>query len=236
MAVNKKWVQVTEDDILEANIHKYNDEEVLKYYTEKVDPKFTYIEYQVIFKAVMEALSRRLNRNIKAVDMCGGAGKAAFIMKLCDPSSEVSLVDLSDRMLEVARERMLNEGIDDIRLIKTDAFSFLNTDEQTYDLIVFSSAIHHFKDPAKLLLTAAERLSPQGCIITIAEPTTIIKSTRFKIMTFIFGHKEYKQDVMKSWVRYITTFGESAPAEDEFDDIAEYQTIRGSMIWPCVPS
>lgn len=227
MAVNKKWVQVTEEDILAANINKYNDDEVLKYYTEKVDPKFTYIEYQVIFKAVMEVLSKKLGRSIKAVDMCGGAGKAAFIMKQCDPLSEISLVDLSEKMLKVARDRMINENVGDIRLIKTDAFSFLESDEQQYDLIVFSSAIHHFKDPIKLLITAAEKLSPQGCIVTIAEPTTIIKSTRFKIMTFIFGHKEYKQDVVKSWIKYIMTLGESWPAEDEFADIAEYQTYKG---------
>ena len=63
--------------------------------------------------------------------------------------------------------------------------------------------------------------------MTIAEPTTIIYSTRFKIVTFIFGLKEYKLDVVKSWVRYITTWGESWPAKDEFSDIAEYQTYKG---------
>ena len=226
MAINKKWLQVTEDDILEANINKYNDDNIIKYYTEKVDPKYTYIEYQVIFNAVMESLSNRLGRGIKAVDMCGGAGKAAFIMKECNPLSEISLVDLSDKMLAVARQRMTTEDVGDIRLIKSDAFSFLETAEQ-YDLIVFSSAIHHFKDPIRLLVAAAERLSPQGIIITLAEPTTIIKSTRFKIMTFIFGHKEYKQDVVKGWVNNILSLGETAAADDEFADIAEYQTYKG---------
>lgn len=226
MAINKKWLQVTEDEILEANINKYNDDNIIKYYTEKVDPKYTYIEYQVIFNAVMESLSNRLGRGIKAVDMCGGAGKAAFIMKECNPLSEISLVDLSDKMLAVARQRMTAENVGEIRLIKSDAFSFLETAEQ-YDLIVFSSAIHHFKDPIKLLVAAAERLSPQGIIITLAEPTTIIKTTRFKIMTFIFGHKEYKQDVVKGWVNNILSLGETAAADDEFADIAEYQTYKG---------
>lgn len=227
MQVLKKWAHVTEKDILEANITKYDNDEIIKYYTEKADPKFTYIEYQVIFKAIMEALAERLGRSVKAVDICGGSGKASFIMKQCDPASEVSLVDLSDKMLAVARSKMKQEGLEDIELIKTDAFSFLETTRQQYDLIVFSSAIHHFKDPVKLLSAAAEKLTADGCIVTIAEPTTIIKSTRFKIVTFIFGHKEYKQDVVKSWVRYIATWGESWPARDEFADIAEYQTYKG---------
>ena len=227
MELLKKWSHVTEEDILKANIAKYDNDEIIKYYTEKADPKFTYIEYQVIFKAVMEALAKKLGRSVKAVDICGGSGKASFIMKQCDPFSEVSLVDLSDKMLAVARDKMKQEGVEDIRLIKTDAFSFLESTQQQFDLIVFSSAIHHFKDPIKLLAAAAEKLSPQGCIVTIAEPTTIIKSTRFKIVTFIFGHKEYKQDVVKSWIRYILTRGESWPAKDEFADIAEYQTYKG---------
>ena len=227
MQVLKKWAHVTEKDILEANITKYDNDEIIKYYTEKADHKFTYIEYQVIFKAIMEALAEKLGRSVKAVDICGGSGKASFIMKQCDPASEISLVDLSDKMLAVARSKMKQEGLDDIELIKTDAFSFLETTRQQFDLIVFSSAIHHFKDPVKLLSAAAERLTADGCIVTIAEPTTIIKSTRFKIVTFIFGHKEYKQDVVKSWVRYIATLGESWPARDEFGDIAEYQTYKG---------
>lgn len=227
MQVLKKWAHVTEEDILEANITKYDNDEVIKYYTEKADPKFTYIEYQVIFKAIMEALAERLGRSVKAVDICGGSGKASFIMKQCDPASEISLVDLSDKMLAVARDKMVQEGLEDIELIKTDAFSFLESTRKQYDLIVFSSAVHHFKDPVKLLSAAAEKLTADGCIVTIAEPTTIIKSTRFKIVTFIFGHKEYKQDVVKSWFRYITTWGESWPAKDEFADIAEYQTYKG---------
>ena len=227
MQVLKKWAHVTEKDILEANITKYDNDEIIKYYTEKADPKFTYIEYQVIFKAIMEALAERLGRSVKAVDICGGSGKASFIMKQCDPASEISLVDLSDKMLAVARSKMKQEGLEDIELIKTDAFSFLETTRQQFDLIVFSSAVHHFKDPVKLLSAEAEKLTADGCIVTIAEPTTIIKSTRFKIVTFIFGHKEYKQDVVKSWVRYIATLGESWPARDEFGDIAEYQTYKG---------
>ncbi|MGE5422604.1 MAG: class I SAM-dependent methyltransferase [Ignavibacteriales bacterium] len=225
MTINNRWVQVTEADILEANINKYNDDNIINYYNAFEDTKYTYIEYDVIFKAVMEALSRSLGRSIKAVDMCGGAGKAAFTMKQCDPASEISLVDLSEKMLGIAHKRMIEEGAGEIRIVQADAFSFLETAEQ-YDMIVFSSAIHHFKDPIKLLATAAERLSPQGIILTIAEPTPIIQTKRFKLMTFLFGHKEYKYAVVKRWVKNALSPGDTA-ADDEFFDIAEYQAYKG---------
>jgi len=225
MTVNKKWVQVTEADILKANINKYNDDNVINFYNNFEDTKYTYIEYEVILKAAMDGLSKSLGRNIKAVDMCGGAGKAAFTMKQCNPASDVSLVDLSEKMLSIAHQRMVKEGVGEISIIHADAFSFLDTAEQ-YDLMVFSSAIHHFKDPIKLLAAAAARLSPQGLIIIIAEPTTIVTTRRFKLVTFIFGHKEYKYAVIKRWAKKILSPSDTA-ADDELVDIAEYQAYAG---------
>lgn len=225
MAVNEKWSQVTEADILEANISKYNDDNIINYYSDFQDTKYEYVEYDVVFKAVIDALSQSLGRSIRAVDMCGGAGKGAFTIKQCDPASEVYLVDLSEKMLAIAHQRMIKEGVGDIRIVQADAFSFLETAEQ-YDLIVFSSAIHHFKDPIKLLVAAAERLSPQGIIITIAEPTPLIRTKRFKILTFVFGHKEYKQAVVKRWIKNVLSPGDTT-ADDEFFDVAEYQAYTG---------
>jgi hypothetical protein len=95
MAINKEWAQVTEADILEANINKYNDDNIINYYRNFEDTKYTYIEYEVILKTAMEVLSKGLGRSVKAVDMCGGAGKAAFIMIQCNSACEISLVDLS---------------------------------------------------------------------------------------------------------------------------------------------
>lgn len=225
MAVNEKWGQVTEADILEANINKYNDDHVINYYKDIEDTKYTYIEYEIVIKAVMDALSGALGSSIQAVDMCGGAGKAAFIMKQYQPASEVSLVDLSEKMLEIAHERMIKEGVGEIKIVQADAFSFLETSGQ-YDLMVFSSAIHHFKDPIRLLTTAEERLSPQGIIIVIAEPTTKVQTRLFKLMTFLFAHKEYKQAVVRKWVKHIFSPSDTS-ADEALVDIAEYQAYKG---------
>lgn len=223
MAINKKWLQVTEDDILEANITKYNNDNVIKYYSENADAKYTYAEYDVVLTAVIDALTNNLGRSLKAVDMCGGAGKAAFIMKQYSPASDVYLVDLSEKMLDIAQKRMIKEGIGSINIVHADAYSFLDQDAE-YDLIVFSSAIHHFKDPIKLLETAAQRLSPQGIIITMAEPTKLVTSRRFKFLTFVFAHKEYQVAVMRKWAKSIISLGK---AEDDLADIAEYQAYQG---------
>ena len=91
---SKDWHEYSEDEILQANIEKYQRDDIVKFYEDFEEPRYTYIEYQIILAAVLRALRQKLGRPVRAVDMCGGAGKAAFIIKSIQPDSEVTLVDL----------------------------------------------------------------------------------------------------------------------------------------------
>jgi ubiquinone/menaquinone biosynthesis C-methylase UbiE len=226
MAVEERWRQVTEEDILEANVKKYNDDNIVNFYKDFEEPRYSYIEYEVIFRAMLEEMSASLGRRIRAVDMCGGAGKAAFVIKQCDPTCEVTLVDLSEKMLNIARQRLEREKCGSINIVLADAFSFLE-EAGEYDLIVFSSAIHHFKDPLKLLTLAAQKLSGRGAIITIADPTPLTKTRRYKFFEFLLTNRQGKTQAVKRYLgRFYPPWQEYAAAEDACD-IAEYQTFTG---------
>lgn len=221
----KDWAEYTEEEILTANIEKYDKEDIVKFYEDFEEPKYSYIEYTVIFQAVLEFLRSRINRPLRAVDMCGGAGKAAFTLKSCDPGCEVTLVDLADKMLDIARRRSEKENVS-CRIVLKDAFTFLGDEAEEFDLIVFSSALHHFKDPIALLEAAAQRLSPQGMIISIADPNTIIKSARFRFLQFMAaGSQHQKAAVKKSFNSFLGRGGQTTAAADF--DLAEYQTYTG---------
>ncbi len=223
----EKWEQVTEDEILYANIVKYNDDNIVNYYTDSEEPRYSYYEYEVILQAVINVLQPILGRSIRAVDMCGGAGKAAFVIKKCDASCNVTLVDVSDKMLGIARDKARKQGIADINIVQDDAFNFL-ANEGNYDLMVFSSAIHHFKDPQKLLSAAANKLSSEGMIVTIADPTTLIKSRRYKFLEFLVTNREAKRKAINGMVSRI--FSAELKREASLNcncDIAEYQTFKG---------
>ena len=166
--VNTRWQEVSEADILAANIQKYADDKIIDFYANIDELQFPYVEYTVVFNAVLDMLGR--GRRIKAVDMCGGAGRASFILKECDPDCDLTLVDCADKMLAVAEQKAEQMDVQDIKIVKQDAFSFLKEAEQ-FDLIIFSSAIHHFKDPVELLHSASSRLTPGGLMVTIADPT-----------------------------------------------------------------
>ncbi|MGE5389570.1 MAG: class I SAM-dependent methyltransferase [Deltaproteobacteria bacterium] len=217
----KRWTDYSEDDILQANIEKYDQDHIISFYQDFEEPRYSYIEYEIIFKAVLEHLADKLERPVRAVDMCGGAGKAAFVLKGCDPACQATLVDCSDKMLDIARNRIEKQKIEGVEVVLGDAFSFLEQG-QKYDLIVFSSAVHHFKDPIKLLQAAASSLSEQGLIVTIADPTTLTKSRRYKFFEFMLSNSDVKKMKLKRMFS-----PKRSKNEDEDFDLAEYQTFTG---------
>lgn len=223
----KGWEEYSEDEILVANIEKYNQEHIVKFYEDYEEPRYLYREYEVIFGAVLKRLAGQLGRPVKAVDLCGGAGKAAFVIKQCQPDCEVFLVDIADKMLEIASDRARAQSISGIHMVQSDAFSFLQSSEK-YDLIVFSSAIHHFKDPLQLISTAAQSLTEAGLIITIADPTVLIKSRRYRFFQFMLSLSQQRGALLRNCLQRRFRPGQDQAAATPPDfDLAEYQTYTG---------
>ena len=222
-----QWEHISEEEILNANIIKYNDDNIVNFYADLEESRYLYYEYEVIFQAVINVLNQSMRRSLRAVDICGGAGKAAFVVNKCDPSCDVTLVDVSRKMLELAQLKAKRQRFNKLRIVQTDAFSFLAGDG-VYDLIIFSSAIHHFKDPRKLLCAAAKKLSPEGIIITIADPTTLIKSKRYKLFEFLVMNLEGKKKTVRNvFARSLMLKQSKNEVAASKCDIAEYQTLKG---------
>lgn len=221
--VNKDWHEYSEEEILQANIEKYQREEIVKFYQDYEEPRYTYVEYEIILQSVLNTLRQYLGRSVRAVDMCGGAGKAAFMIKSIQPDSQVTLVDLSDKMLEIARQRAHTTGIGDIHIVEADALSFLDREED-FDLFVYSSALHHFKDPVGLLQFTTRRLAPGGMIVTIADPTLLIKSGRYRAFQFLAANIQGKRSMIQECLRQRRR---KTPSGSPDFDVAEYQTYTG---------
>ena len=79
-------------------------------------------------------------------------------------------VDISPEMLAIYERKATALGLAPaIEVAEIDAF--LLDDSRSWDLIVFSSALHHLEDYAGTLELAAARLAPGGAIVTIFDPT-----------------------------------------------------------------
>ncbi len=94
-----------------------------------------------------------------------GAGTGIFSWKVIEkyPEAQMTLIDLSEKMLEIARKRFAS--IQNIKMIQAD-FSLFDM-ENKYDAIISSLAIHHLEDKAKQALykNIYKGLKPGGVFI-----------------------------------------------------------------------
>lgn len=77
---------------------------------------------------------------------CGAGNNTLRLLELVRPS-EVDLVDLSEPMLDRARERILAAGTVRVRTIRGD-FRTADLPEGAYDIILAAAVLHHLRDEA----------------------------------------------------------------------------------------
>ena len=83
----------------------------------------------------------------------------------------VDAVDISPEMLAVTDAKFKSQYEGRYRLINCDIDSFLNSNEsKRYDLITFSSTLHHLHDYAGTFLKAVKVLRRPGIIMVFHEP------------------------------------------------------------------
>jgi SAM-dependent methyltransferase len=119
------------------------------------------------------------------LDACGGSGNVSGI--LARQGVLPTVVDVSPEMLARWESRAKSMGL----VPETHAASieeFVRGDDRRWDLIVFSSALHHLEEPDAVLATAAASLAPGGAILTIYDPTLATRTLHTLRMVDWLGH------------------------------------------------
>jgi SAM-dependent methyltransferase len=106
----------------------------------------------------------------RVLDACGGTGHASGM--LVQLGARPVTVDISSDMLAVWAEKARALGYEP-ETIEAEILDFLQTNEATWDLIVFSSALHHLEDYLAVVKAAVGRLRPNGVLVTIFDPTRV---------------------------------------------------------------
>ncbi|RSI70454.1 Ubiquinone biosynthesis O-methyltransferase [Streptococcus oralis] len=102
------------------------------------------------------------------LDFGGGTGLLA--LPLAQQAKSVTLVDISERMLEQARLKADQQEIKNIQFLEQDLL--VNPLEQQFDLIVVSRVLHHMPDIDATLATFHHHLRENGQVF-IADFTKI---------------------------------------------------------------
>src|SRR5512132_3634305 len=94
-------------------------------------------------RLVSRAIAATGKRGIRALDACGGSGYASEI--LLGMGIQTLLVDISPEMLQRWRDKARARGHEP-SIQEEEITEFLVRSDASWDLIVFSSALHHLDD------------------------------------------------------------------------------------------
>lgn len=118
--------------------------------------------------AILSMIQEDSGRQVRALDACGGSGNAA--LKLLIRGVDVTLCDISPELIRLFESKCKEKGIARYTAVCQEIGSFLSSTKLKFDLIVFSSALHHIEDYTSVLKMAASHLNNNGFIYTVFDP------------------------------------------------------------------
>ena len=89
-----------------------------------------------------------------------GGGTGLVTLPLAAQSKSVTLVDISDKMLDQARLKVEKQAIDNVYLLQQDLLT--NPLDQLFDIIVVSRVLHHMPNVEKTLAMFRNHLVEDG--------------------------------------------------------------------------
>ncbi|UCJ18007.1 metalloregulator ArsR/SmtB family transcription factor [Pseudomonas sp. MM211] len=98
--------------------------------------------------------------NARALEI--GPGDGSFLPELASRFGQVTALDNSPAMLELARLRCEHDGLDNVQLQLADA---LLDDYPSADCVVLNMVLHHFAAPAQALQILAGRVNDGGSLL-----------------------------------------------------------------------
>jgi tRNA (cmo5U34)-methyltransferase len=97
------------------------------------------------FYSIPTSLIETKKEDPSVLDIGAGTGLFSSFIKEKYPKATISLIDLSDKMMDVSKERFSNYN--DIRYIIADYSEYIF--EEKFDIIISSLSIHHLSDEEK---------------------------------------------------------------------------------------
>lgn len=95
----------------------------------------------------------------KIIDLCCGTGDLSIIIKQIEPQADVTGIDFSDKMLEIAKQKSQN-----IQYLQGDVTA-LPYPDNTFDCAVMGFGLRNIQNAEKAVEEAYRILKPGGCFM-----------------------------------------------------------------------
>ena len=127
-----------------------------------------------------------LREDFKILDLAGGTGDMVKLMrsKISNQGS-IILSDINWSMLHEGRNRLIDEGIEDVQMAQIDA-QYLPFKENTFDLITIAFGLRNVTNKKTALESILSSLKPGGKLIILefSKPTNDIFRELYDIFSF----------------------------------------------------
>jgi len=108
--------------------------------------------------AVLNAVG--LTLGIEAIDLCSGDGW--FTLSMAKAARHVVAIDIDGNMLDLARQRLHQNGISNCDLVVGDAYELGNLAPRPADFVFMANVFHGLPDRPRLARAVREALNPEG--------------------------------------------------------------------------
>ncbi|UHA75436.1 class I SAM-dependent methyltransferase [Paenibacillus sp. 481] len=158
------------------------------------------------FYGMAVSLVESINPSPSILDLGAGTGLFSSMVLQKYPTSQITLVDLSEKMLEGARARF--HPLDNIQYVVGD-YTNLNF-PQSYDIVISSLSIHHLTHTAKrqLFSTVYQSLHDGGIFVNADQ---------------VAGHNSQNDDYYKR--RWLAHINESGLTEESINASVERRKL-----------
>ncbi|QLF93961.1 metalloregulator ArsR/SmtB family transcription factor [Pseudomonas sp. ABC1] len=92
-----------------------------------------------------------------------GPGDGAFLPELSRRFAQVTALDNSEAMLDLARQRCLEDNLGNVELKLADALD--TSRQEPADCVVLNMVLHHFSTPAEAFRQLADKVRPGGSLL-----------------------------------------------------------------------
>lgn len=167
------------DQVVSANVEFYR-EIGKKYDTYEACASDTF--FQQMLENDVDAMGRRLENQfpqIRCLDCGGGTGNLA--LKLLRRGWMVTVVDVSPDMLEISKAKIGASG-HTAKFVNDSIEHFLACPTGDFEIVAFSSVLHHLYSPIQVVREVAARIRPGGFFYSNFDP--IFPSSRLMATCF----------------------------------------------------
>lgn len=149
----------------------------------------------VLLKAVLPIIKARASQAISILDVGCGYGPIGLSLAKLFPAATVTMVDVNERALDLARDNAVkNQVADQVTILKSDAYSAL-AETQKFDFIITNPPIRAGKKVVDdILLTSQKFLTEEGSFFAVLQKKQGAPSAKKNLATVYPNVEVIKRD------------------------------------------